>query len=85
MKKDYAWSLSKCACECSKKCDIDQYLKGCACVKSVIDSLVIPCDKILDTSETETINSNCKKATYKYFYPFFITNLIDINNRCYLL
>ena len=37
--------------------------KNWACVKSIIDSLVITCDEILDTSKTELINSNDKTVT----------------------
>ena len=65
--------------------NIDQYLKIRAYVKSIIDTLVIPCNKTLDNLETETINSNYKRATYKYFDHLFINNYIIINKRCYLL
>ena len=37
--------------------------KNWACVKSIIDSLVITCDEILDTSKTELIHSNDKTVT----------------------
>lgn len=61
------------------------FLKRRACVKSIIGSLVIPRDKILDTLKTETINSNYIKVTSTYFDHSFIDNCILINNRCYLL
>ena len=37
--------------------------KNWACVKSIIDSLVITGDEILDTSKTELIHSNDKTVT----------------------
>ena len=34
------------ACECEKDCEIKECLENSTCVKSIIDNLVITCDKI---------------------------------------
>ena len=46
-KEDYVWNPSICACECDKDCDIDEYLKDCAFIKSLDDNLLITCDEIV--------------------------------------
>ena len=53
-KKDYAWNVSICACECDKNCDIS-ILKKYTCIKSTTDNLVITCDKIMDILEIVNI------------------------------
>ena len=64
-KENYAWKPSTCACECDKHCEIDKYLKNCTCVKSIIDDLLVTCDKTEDTPETVSINSDKKKQNIK--------------------
>ena len=55
-KEDYAWNSSTCACECYKDCDISEYSKDCKFMKSLVDDLVVTCDKTEDTPESEVIN-----------------------------
>lgn len=39
--KKVVWNPSVCACECNRKCKIDEYLHRCTCVISVFDDSVI--------------------------------------------
>ena len=64
--KVYSWNPSICACECSKKCGLHEYLKNCTWTKSFTDNLVIFCDKIDNTS----INPNDQKVTYIWIIFF---------------
>ena len=55
---------------------LNEYLKNCNCAKSLIDDSVIPCDEIVDTLETVSINSNDNKATHKMYYYILLTFLL---------
>ena len=37
----YVWNPIACSCECDRDCDMDGYLKYCACVKRLDDDLVV--------------------------------------------
>ena len=55
-KDDYAWNPYVCACECDKHCEIEEYLKNCACVESIIDDLIITCNENVDMLEAVLIS-----------------------------
>lgn len=52
-KKDYAWNPWTCSPDCDKNFENDKYLKIWTCKLSIIDDLVIKCDKILDMPNTK--------------------------------
>ena len=54
--EDHVWNPSTCACEFDKDCEIDEYLKECEWVKSLIDDLVPIYDEIDDTPKSVVIN-----------------------------
>ena len=57
-KKDYIWNPRIYACECNKKCKIDEYSNTCTCIKHAVDNLIMLCkDKMLNIA----INSDIKK------------------------
>ena len=41
-------------------CDMGEYLKDCACIKSLADDLVVTCNETVNTPDTTLINSNDK-------------------------
>ena len=53
---------------CYKNYRIDEYLKNCTCMESLIDDSVITCDEIIDTADTVSINS----VTYNLYTIFVI-------------
>ena len=55
--KYYAFNPSVCACECDKDCEIDEHVKNCTCMTSLIDDLLIKFDEIADTTEIASIDS----------------------------
>ena len=66
--KEYcALNSSISASDCDKDCNMGKYLKGCTCMKGLVDDLVATYDEILDTSEIKSINSTNKK-----FIGFFV-------------
>ena len=88
-KQDYVLTPSICACECNKKCGVDEYLKSCTCIKSLIYNLVITCDEIVNTSGTASIDSfdnigNIENGLfYSFYYPISNHVFIIVNSHCY--
>ena len=56
-KKKYAWDCSICTLECDEDSDVTEQLKTYIWVKSLIDDLIITCDKIVSYLWTKLINS----------------------------
>ena len=51
--KGFIWSPSNCNCECSKSCDVGEYLdyKNCKCRRKKFAELVEKCSKNIDEIE----------------------------------
>ena len=54
--EDYAWNLSRYACECDKDCEIGEYLKDCKCIKSFGNDLLVTCNEITKSAVINIIN-----------------------------
>ena len=54
--EDYNWNPSICACKCDKDCDISKCLKGCKCMKSLVDDVAVPFNEIYNTRNSAVIN-----------------------------
>lgn len=64
------------ACQCDKDFVIDEYLKNCTCVKSLVITLAIICDEIMNTPMIVSIESNNKKVACKPNFWFLCTTLL---------
>ena len=64
------------AFQCDKDFVIDEYLKNCTCVKSLVITLAIICDEIMNTPMIVSIESNSKKAVCKPNYWLLCTTLL---------
>ena len=71
-KEDYVWNPSTCACE------IDEYLKNYAYMKSLIKNTIIRCDSNIDTPHTLQLILLIKIKTQKDYYIFHTTFLVAI-------
>lgn len=65
-KKDYIWNLSISACECYKKCKIDEYLNSCT--KHPVGNLLITCEG--NPLNNTLINNSSGKKSYFMFFEF---------------
>ena len=53
---DYVWNSNRCACECHKDWNMDEYLKYSTCMKILVDDLVVTFDEMEDIPESASIN-----------------------------
>ena len=51
-REEYVQNPSLRTCEGDKDCKIDEYLKNCTLIKSIVFDLVILCNEIVNVSET---------------------------------
>ena len=52
----YAWNPSIGLGGCDKDFKIDEWLKNCNCIKSLVDDLVVTCDEVVDTPKSTPIS-----------------------------
>ena len=64
-REEYVQNPSLRTCEGDKDCKIDEYLKNCTLIKSIVFDLVIICNEIMNVSETASIYSIDKKVAYE--------------------
>ena len=76
--EDYGWNPSICAWEGDEDCEIGEYQKDCACIKSLVYDLIVTYDEIVDMSETTSVKSVNKKG-------FFLTYIIFLGIICLTL
>ena len=80
--KGYIWNPSNCECECSKSCDVGEYLeyKDCKCRKKLADKLVEKCTET--AKEVKIVNENKNKFSsfilYIVLFPIFYAINIGI-------
>ena len=73
-KNDYIWNASLCACACDEKCETEEYLNNCTCIKHAVANLVITCE---DEMVHTTINASHSKNIF-FFFLFLLLPLITI-------